>query len=728
MLDDLLEKIDGNCHNVNKEFIIKAYNFAESAHEEQKRISGEPYIMHPVQVACILAEMGLDENTIAASLLHDVIEDTHYTYEDVEKEFNSEVANLVEGVTKLGKIKYKTKEEQQAENVRKMLFAMTKDIRVILIKLADRLHNMRTLKYMSVEKQKEKAKETLDIYAPLAHRLGISKVKWELEDLALRYMNPNQYYDLVKKVAEKRDEREEYINNIIQQLKEKLESTGIKADIAGRPKHFYSIYRKMVVKNKTIDQIYDLTAVRIIVEDVRDCYAALGIVHTMYKPIPGRFKDYIAMPKPNMYQSLHSTVIGPQGKPFEIQIRTYEMHNTSEYGIAAHWKYKEGDSAKDGKNFETKLTWLREVLEWQRETTNPEEFMENFKIDMFSDEVFVFTPKGAVINLPYDSTPIDFAYRIHTDVGHKCVGAKVNSKIVPLNYRLKTGEIVEVLTSAASKGPSKDWLNFAKSNQAKSKIKAWFKKEKRHDNIEKGKELIEKECKRQTINFTKLAKGEVLDTLLKKFNFNTLEDLYVGLSIGSVTASSVINKLVAYSKTEGEQKEEVDLEQLKKQLNESAKIKRKGNSPGVKVKGIDNVLIRFAKCCNPVPGDPIMGYITKGRGVSVHRKDCENAKSLAINDTTRLIEVEWECENSRKSEYITAIEVRAENRDCLLAELMESIIDTKIALYAVNAKTIRSDISIVNIKLRISDIEKLKEVMRKMKRLKGVISVYRTKN
>ncbi|WMJ81272.1 bifunctional (p)ppGpp synthetase/guanosine-3',5'-bis(diphosphate) 3'-pyrophosphohydrolase [Clostridium sp. MB40-C1] len=728
MLDDLLEKIDVNCHNVNKEFIIKAYNFAKSAHEEQKRISGEPYIMHPVQVACILAEMGLDENTIAASLLHDVIEDTHYTYEDVEKEFNSEVANLVEGVTKLGKIKYKTKEEQQAENVRKMLFAMTKDIRVILIKLADRLHNMRTLKYMSVEKQKEKAKETLDIYAPLAHRLGISKVKWELEDLALRYMNPNQYYDLVKKVAEKRDEREEYINNIIQQLKEKLGSTGIKADIAGRPKHFYSIYRKMVVKNKTIDQIYDLTAVRIIVDDVRDCYAALGIVHTMYKPIPGRFKDYIAMPKPNMYQSLHSTVIGPQGKPFEIQIRTYEMHNTSEYGIAAHWKYKEGDSAKDGKNFETKLTWLREVLEWQRETTNPEEFMENFKIDMFSDEVFVFTPKGAVINLPYDSTPIDFAYRIHTDVGHKCVGAKVNSKIVPLNYHLKTGEIVEVLTSAASKGPSKDWLNFAKSNQAKSKIKAWFKKEKRHDNIERGKELIDKECKRQTINFTKLAKGEVLDSLLKKFNFNTLEDLYVGLSIGSVTASSVINKLVAYSKTEVEQREDVDLEQLKKQLSESAKIKRKGNSPGVKVKGIDNVLIRFAKCCNPVPGDPIMGYITKGRGVSVHRKDCENAKSLVANDSSRIIEVDWEGENSRKSEYITAIEVRAENRDCLLAELMESIIDTKIALYAVNAKTAKSDISIVNIKLRISDIDKLKEVMRKMKRLKGVISVYRTKN
>lgn len=726
MLDDLLKKIDVNCNNVNKDIIIKAYTYAEGAHKEQKRVSGEPYIVHPVEVASILAEMGLDENTIAASLLHDVIEDTDFTYKDLETEFNAEVANLVEGVTKLGKIKYKTKEEQQAENVRKMLFAMTKDIRVILIKLADRLHNMRTLKYMSVEKQKEKAKETLDIFAPLAHRLGISKVKWELEDLALRYMHPNEYYDLVRKVAEKRNEREAYINNIIKELKEKLNDTGIESEIAGRPKHFYSIYRKMVVKNKTIDQIFDLTAVRILVNDVKDCYAALGMVHTLFKPIPGRFKDYIAMPKPNMYQSLHSTVIGPQGKPFEIQIRTYEMHFTSEYGIAAHWKYKEGDENDTPKDFETKLVWLREVLEWQRETSNPEEFMEDFKVDMFSDEVFVFTPKGVVINLPYESTPIDFAYKIHTDIGHRCVGAKVNGKIVPLDYHLKTGEIVEILTSSIPKGPNIAWLNMTKSNQAKSKIKAWFKKEKRHENIEKGKELIERESKRQGLNFGKIAKGESLEILLKKYNFNSVDDLYVSVSIGAIPAASILNKLIGFMRAQ--EKEETSLEELKEQLEKATKTRKKSNSPGVKVKGIDNVLVRFAKCCNPVPGDHITGYITKGRGVSVHREDCENFKNLLLSEGNRIVDVDWEDESSRKTEYITEIEVRAEDRQGLLAELMEAIIETKIALYAVNAKPTKANVAIVTIKLRISDVEKLKEVMRKMRKLNGVIAVYRTKN
>lgn len=727
MLDDLLQKISENCHNVDKEVIIKAYNFAESAHRNQKRVSGEPYIVHPVEVACILAEMGLDEDTIAACLLHDVIEDTEFTYKDIENEFNIEVANLVEGVTKLGKIKYKTKEEQQAENVRKMLFAMAKDIRVILIKLADRLHNMRTLKYMPVEKQKEKSKETLDIYAPLAHRLGISKIKWELEDLALRYLHPNIYYDLVRKVAEKRREREEYISKIIKELKEKLDATGIESEIEGRPKHFYSIYRKMVVKNKTIDQIFDLTAVRILVNDVKDCYAALGMVHTMYKPIPGRFKDYIAMPKPNMYQSLHSTVIGPHGKPFEIQIRTYEMHHTSEYGIAAHWKYKEGNSKNGDKDFEVKLAWLREVLEWQKETSNPEEFMENFKIDMFSDEVFVFTPKGAVINLPYDSTPIDFAYKIHTDIGHRCIGAKVNNKIVPLDYHLKTGEIVEILTSTVPKGPSIDWLNITKSNQAKSKIKAWFKKEKRLDNIEKGKELLERECKRQGINFGKLAKGDILTRLLKRYNLNALDDLYVAIAIGAIIPSSVINKLIGIVKSQ--ESEEENLEDIKEQLEQSAIVhKKKSNSPGVKVKGIDNVLVRFAKCCNPVPGDEIIGYITKGRGVSVHRKDCENIKNLIISDSSRIIDVEWEKEKSGKAEYITQIEVRSEDRQGLLAEVMETILQTKIALYAVNAKPTKANVAIIDIKLRISDVEKLKDVMRKMRKIKGVIAVYRTKN
>ncbi|KEH98145.1 RelA/SpoT family protein [Clostridium massiliodielmoense] len=729
MLEDLLQKIDENCNNVDKDIIIKAYNYAKNAHKKQKRISGEPYIIHPVEVACILAEMGLDENTIAASLLHDVIEDTDYTYEDVERDFNSEVANLVEGVTKLGKIKFKTKEEQQSENVRKMLLAMTKDIRVILIKLADRLHNMRTLKYMTVEKQKEKAKETLDIYAPLAHRLGISKVKWELEDLALRYLNPNEYYDLVRKVAEKRKEREEYIERIIHELKEKLDEAGIKSEIEGRPKHFYSIYRKMVIKNKTIDQIFDLTAVRILVEDVKDCYAVLGMVHTMYKPIPGRFKDYIAMPKPNMYQSLHSTVIGPQGKPFEIQIRTYEMHYTSEYGIAAHWKYKEGEKNSD-KDFEAKLAWLREVLEWQRETSNPEEFMEDFKIDMFSDEVFVFTPKGDVINLPSDSTPIDFAYRIHTDIGHRCIGGKVNGRIVPLDYHLKTGEIVEVLTSPTPKGPSISWLNMTKSNQAKSKIKSWFKKEKRHENIEKGKELVEKEAKRQGINFGKVAKGNNLESLFKKYNFHNLDDLYVAVSIGGITAAAIVNKLIGHIKSQEreEHKENETIDDIKEQLKSATVNKKRKNSPGIQVKGIDNVMIRFSKCCNPVPGDPIMGYITKGRGVSVHRQDCKNVKALIVNDGNRIVDVAWEDENTRKSEYITEIEVKAEDRTGLLAELMEAIIQTKIDLYAINAQPTKADMVIITIKFRISDVNKLKEVMRKIRKLQGVIAVYRTKS
>ena len=510
MIKELMKAIDENCINVDKDFIVKAYELARDAHVDQKRESGEPYIIHPVEVATILAEMGLDENVIAASLLHDVIEDTEYTFQEIENLFNTQVATLVEGVTKLGKIKYQTKEERQAESVRKMLFAMTKDIRVILIKLADRLHNMRTLKFMSVEKQKEKAKETLDIYAPLAHRLGMSKIKWELEDLSLRYMHPEEYYQLVNEIAEKREERELYISNITSELITKLSLAGIEIEIDGRPKHFYSIYRKMVIKNKKLEEIFDLTAIRILVEDIKDCYAALGIVHTMYKPIPGRFKDYIAMPKPNMYQSLHTTVIGPEGKPFEIQIRTFDMHRTSEYGIAAHWKYKQG--SEGDREYEEKLTWLRETLEWQRETSNAEEFMEDFKIDMFSDEVFVFTPNGKVINLPYHSTPIDFAYRIHTDVGHKCSGAKVNGKLVPLDYHLKTGEIVEINTSSHSKGPSLHWLKITQSNQAKSKIKAWFKKQQKEETLEKGKEFLEKEAKKQGYALGELTKGKPFDT------------------------------------------------------------------------------------------------------------------------------------------------------------------------------------------------------------------------
>ena len=536
MVDILLQKIKENCTNVDLDIVNKAFNLAYEAHKEQKRESGDPYIIHPIDVAVILAELGMDTSTIVAGLLHDVIEDTDYTYDDIKNIFSEEVANLVSGVTKITKMEYKSKEEQQADNFRKMLLAMASDIRVIIIKLADRLHNMRTLKYMPKEKQKRISKETLDIYAPLAHRLGISKVKWELEDLCFRYLHEEEYYDLVHQISEKRVERETYIAQIIKDLYSKLEEAEIDSDIDGRPKHFYSIYRKMVTKNKSIEQIFDLTAIRILVNSVKDCYEVLGIVHTIYKPIPGRFKDYIAMPKPNMYQSLHTTVIGPQGKTFEIQIRTFEMHKTAEYGIAAHWKYKEGDTSDTkGKSFENKLVWLRDMLEWQKETSDAEEFMEGFKINLFTDEIFLFTPKGVVIDLPNGATPIDFAYRIHTDIGNKCIGAKVNGKIVPLDYKLKTGQIVEILTS--NKGPNMDWLSIAKSNQAKSKIKAWFKKAKKEENINKGKEVFEKELKKQSVHYVDIAKGESYDKFIKRYNINCMDDLYALVGLGAIVAS-----------------------------------------------------------------------------------------------------------------------------------------------------------------------------------------------
>ena len=544
MVDILLQKIKENCTNVDLDIVNKAFNLAYEAHKEQKRESGEPYIIHPIDVAVILAELGMDTSTIVAGLLHDVIEDTDYTYDDIKNIFSEEVANLVSGVTKITKMEYKSKEEQQADNFRKMLLAMASDIRVIIIKLADRLHNMRTLKYMPKEKQKRISKETLDIYAPLAHRLGISKVKWELEDLCFRYLHEEEYYDLVHQISEKRVERETYIAQIIKDLYSKLEEAEIDSDIDGRPKHFYSIYRKMVTKNKSIEQIFDLTAIRILVNSVKDCYEVLGIVHTIYKPIPGRFKDYIAMPKPNMYQSLHTTVIGPQGKTFEIQIRTFEMHKTAEYGIAAHWKYKEGDTSDTkGKSFENKLVWLRDMLEWQKETSDAEEFMEGFKINLFTDEIFLFTPKGVVIDLPNGATPIDFAYRIHTDIGNKCIGAKVNGKIVPLDYKLKTGQIVEILTSNSSKGPNMDWLSIAKSNQAKSKIKAWFKKAKKEENINKGKEVFEKELKKQSVHYVDIAKGESYDKFIKRYDINCMDDLYALVGLGAIVASSFIAKL-----------------------------------------------------------------------------------------------------------------------------------------------------------------------------------------
>ena len=725
MVDILLQKIKENCTNVDLDIVNKAFNLAYEAHKEQKRESGEPYIIHPIDVAVILAELGMDTSTIVAGLLHDVIEDTDYTYDDIKNIFSEEVANLVSGVTKITKMEYKSKEEQQADNFRKMLLAMASDIRVIIIKLADRLHNMRTLKYMPKEKQKRISKETLDIYAPLAHRLGISKVKWELEDLCFRYLHEEEYYDLVHQISEKRVERETYIAQIIKDLYSKLEEAEIDSDIDGRPKHFYSIYRKMVTKNKSIEQIFDLTAIRILVNSVKDCYEVLGIVHTIYKPIPGRFKDYIAMPKPNMYQSLHTTVIGPQGKTFEIQIRTFEMHKTAEYGIAAHWKYKEGDTSDTkGKSFENKLVWLRDMLEWQKETSDAEEFMEGFKINLFTDEIFLFTPKGVVIDLPNGATPIDFAYRIHTEIGNKCIGAKVNGKIVPLDYKLKTGQIVEILTSNSSKGPNMDWLSIAKSNQAKSKIKAWFKKAKKEENINKGKEVFEKELKKQSVHYVDIAKGESYDKFIKRYNINCMDDLYALVGLGAIVASSFIAKL----KEENLSKDEKD-KNLNKAIEENIsknEKKKKYTSYGVTVKGENNLMVRFAKCCNPVPGDDILGYITKGRGVSIHRKDCGNLNNLIKEDPQKVVDVSWGTSNGVA--YMAEIQVKTEDKSGILSDVMNILMDSKLPLNALNAKSAKGNLAYINIKIKIDTVEQLKELMKKIKRVPGVLDVYRMNN
>lgn len=725
MIESLIKKINDNCINVDIDIIEKAYNFAGEAHKSQKRESGEPYIIHPIDVAEILAELGMDTNTIAAGLLHDVLEDTDCTYKEMSEMFNEEIASLVNGVTKLGKIEYKSKQEQQADNVRKMLLAMAKDIRVIIIKLADRLHNMRTLKFMPKEKQKLKAKETLDIYAPLAHRLGMSKIKWELEDLSFRYLHEEEYYDLVRQIAEKRVEREAYISSIIDDLYKNLEESGIDSDIEGRPKHFYSIYRKMVNKNKTIEQIFDLTAIRILVNSVKDCYGVLGIVHTIYKPIPGRFKDYIAMPKPNMYQSLHTTVIGPQGKTFEIQIRTFDMHKTAEYGIAAHWKYKEGDAGEDKeKGFEKKLAWLRDMLEWQKETSDAEEFMEGFKIDLFSDEIFVFTPKGVVINLASGSTPIDFAYRIHTDVGNRCIGAKVNGKIVPLDYKLKTGEIVEITTSQSAKGPNMDWLNIAKSNQAKSKIKSWLKKAKKDENINKGKELLEKELRKQGVVLSEITKGDSYERLAKRYNLHNSDDIYAAVGVGSISASAFVSRLKEENLVDKvKQSDEEIAKNIEEHIAKSDRGNKNESSYGITVKGESNLMIRFARCCNPVPGDEIQGYITKGRGVSVHRTDCSNLKSLIAYDPNKVVDVSWGM--SKGASYVAEVRVKSDDRMGVLSDIMKVITDSGLHLNALNANSAKGNEALINIKVKIDSVEQLRELMKKIRRLKGVTDVFR---
>lgn len=718
MLESFIEKIIQYNPHYDLSRIIKAYNFAENAHEGQFRKSGEKYFIHPINVALILAELELDESTVIAGLLHDVIEDTRYTFDDIKREFGEEIALLVDGVTKLGKLTYETKEERQAENLRKMFLAMARDIRVILIKLADRLHNMRTLKFMNETKKKEKAIETLEIYAPIAHRLGISKIKWEFEDLCLRYLDPDAYYDLVEKVAKKRREREEYINLVIKKLKENLENLNIDYEIYGRPKHFYSIYKKMVYQHKSFEEIYDLTAVRVIVDNVKDCYGVLGIVHTMWKPIPGRFKDYIAMPKPNMYQSLHTTVIGPKGEPLEIQIRTWEMHRIAEYGIAAHWKYKEG-KVEEGE-LDKKLTWLRQLLEWQRDLKDPKEFMESLKIDFFTNQVFVFTPKGDVIELPFGSTPVDFAYKIHSAVGNSCIGAKVNGRIVPLNYKLKTGNIVEVLTSSHSNGPSRDWLKFVKSTNAKNRIKQWFKKERKEENIERGKELLEKEVKRQGYNIKELLRAEWLNDIVKKLRLNSIDDLYAAIGYGGITLNQIIPKLK--EKYKAEQKENTPIGNNKELQSKVTKTKQKRDTKqGVKVKGIDNILVRFAKCCNPVPGDEIIGYITRGRGITVHRTDCPNIANDENRD--RLIDVEWDTD--KKISYQTEIQVIAPDRKGLLSEITNIISEAKLDVTAINARTTKEKIAIINLTIEISNTDQLLKIMNKFKSMSGVIDVKR---
>ena len=702
--------------------IMKAFTLADKAHEGQFRASGEPYIMHPLAVAEILAYLQIDHITLIAALLHDVVEDTEYTKEDIEKLFGAEVAFLVDGVTKLNQFQYETKEDRQMENYRKMILAMAKDVRVVVIKLGDRLHNMRTLKHMRSDKQKRIAKETLEIFAPLAHRLGIFNVKWELEDLSFRYLEPDKYYDLVDQMKQKRQAREDIVNDTMEQLTKALGEAGIKADIKGRPKHFYSIYKKMKKDNRDLSQIYDLLAVRVIVDTVPDCYAVLGIAHSIWKPLPYRFKDYISMPKSNMYQSLHTTVIGTMGQPVEIQIRTWEMHRVSEYGVAAHWRYKEGNKGAD-KEFDQKVAWLRQVLEWQ-DTSNPKELVNALKLDVFSGEVFVFTPKGDVVKLPIGSVPLDFAYRVHTDVGHRCVGAKVNGKIVPLDYTLQNGDIVDIITSKTGK-PSLDWLNIVGSSESKNKIRNWFKRENKEENIEKGLEALEREAKRLNYSWKELCCDNRIQQVVKQLKSNTENELYAACGYGGIPVSTVLLRLVELYK---KSKEHEDARKTTEQIIEKLKVqgaKKAKNGTGVLVKGEPGVMVRMAKCCNPVPGDDIIGYITRGRGVSIHRSDCTSLGHTP-EDLERMIEVSWD-EASSESFHV-GIDIQAYDRSGILMEVMAVLSELKITITNMNAKVLENTKNVmINIVVEIRDISQLDFVMTKLRRIREVYTVQRSK-
>ncbi|ALV21183.1 MULTISPECIES: RelA/SpoT family protein [Carnobacterium] len=707
-------------------FVKKACDFATMAHEGQLRKSGEPYIIHPIQVAGILAELKMDPVTVATGFLHDVVEDTDITFEDIAKEFTPEVAMLVDGVTKLGKIEFKSHEEQQAENHRKMLLAMAKDIRVIMVKLADRLHNLRTLKFHRPDKQRRIANETLEIYAPLAHRLGINKVKWELEDTSLRYLNPQQYYRIVHLMNSKREERETYIANTITRIQESVDELSIDAEIYGRPKHIYSIYRKMRDQKKRFNEIYDLLAIRVIVDSIKDCYAVLGAVHTRWKPMPGRFKDYIAMPKANMYQSIHTTVIGPNGRPVEVQIRTTEMHQIAEYGVAAHWAYKEGITKKlENADVSEKLSWFSDILELQSEANDASDFMESVKEDILRDKVYVFTPKGDVSELPSGAGPLDFAYNIHTEIGNKTIGAKVNGKIVPLNYKLKTGDIIEVLTSPNSYGPSRDWINLVSTSKAKNKIKRFFKLQDREVNVVKGRDMVEKQLQEMNFPPKEFLTKQNIKMLLERFNFTTEEDLYAAVGFGEVTALVVANRLTEKERRARENEkraQEIDTIELKtKKEPEKIKIRHEG---GIVIQGVDNLLVRISRCCNPVPGDPIVGYITKGRGVSIHRADCPNVKS-AKDAENRLIDVEWEDTSSQGQEYDAELQVEGYNRSGLLNEVLQVVNTMTRNLNNVNGRVDHNRMATITLTVGIPNLNHLEKIVDKIKMIPDVYSVRR---
>lgn len=722
--EELFAKIEAYLTQEQTAFVRQAYELAAEAHSAQVRKSGEPYIIHPIGVVGILVGLQMDDKTLAAAFLHDVVEDTDYTLEDIKERFGVVVANLVDGVTKLGKIEYISKEDRQIENYRKMFLAMARDIRVVLIKLADRLHNMRTMKYMPVYKQQSISRETLEIYAPLAHRLGIYTIKWELEDLAFRYMEPEIYYNLVEQVKIKRREREDMINEAMDTLKNAVEKAGIRCEIQGRPKNFYSIHKKMLRDHKELSEIYDLLAIRVLVDTVKDCYGTLGIVHSMWRPIPGRFKDYVAVPKSNMYQSLHTTVLSSAGQPLEIQIRTFEMHRISEYGIAAHWRYKESGGSKapcGDKGFDAKLSWLRQLLEWHKDMNDSRDFVNTVKMDIFADEVFVFTPRGDVIDLPVSSVPIDFAYRIHTDVGNRCVGAKVNGRIVPLDYRLKNGDIVEVITSKQSNGPSRDWINIVGSNDTRNKIKNWFKKERREENIVKGREMLEREVKRLGYEPRLMMTPEKLRLVGGKLRIDSDENLLATLGYGGVTLNTVISKLVDVYKKEQKLDTNKDLAQVLAELKPRKSMAKA--SHGILVKGEEGIMVKLARCCSPIPGDKVIGYITRGNGVSVHRADCPNVLTNNPEEQSRLIEVSWDV--GINDVYKVNIIVTGHDRPGLMIDVMNATSETKINIFSLSCHTDKNKIAHMHMGLDITSIDQLEFFMNRIRRMKGVYSVER---